>query len=310
MLGVVVGAVRLGQGEPTRKRRSLTRSLRLGGLPSRRLSLIDEDVVTGLARSRRPRWCCCWWWCPLRTLLCLPIALLPTIAAFIFATNYIAMGQLLPFGAIGVRWSLAVRIRVEAVWDAAAGGVKKFGIDWAKHHEARGEYALLVLVGHHGLFTLTPFWTLAVLAMLIGSLQVGKSWRQVTRRDTSGFPGSCRRSVWRLTVVVIAFYLVKTDNYGGFTNGLRWLMWLTPIWLDVFAPRGRLAGDAAAGLPLARRRLPGIFHLLRELPTLEPLQRHPWIFDLMIELRLARLLTPAGGFVQRHRRFGLLSAGR
>ena len=37
--------------------------------------------------------------------------------------------------------------------------------------------------------------------------------------------------------MVIGYYLYKSDNYGGWTSGLRWLFWLIPLWL-VFLPVG------------------------------------------------------------------------
>ena len=37
-----------------------------------------------------------------------------------------------------------------------------------------------------------------------------------------------------VSLVVLGFYLTnKTVNYGGWTTGLRWLMWLSPLWLCV-----------------------------------------------------------------------------
>ena len=36
-----------------------------------------------------------------------------------------------------------------------------------------------------------------------------------------------------LTIVVLAFYTwnPKARNYGGSTQGLRWLFWMIPLWL-------------------------------------------------------------------------------
>ena len=41
-----------------------------------------------------------------------------------------------------------------------------------------------------------------------------------------------------LTVVVVGFFLgiTTTANYGGWTNGPRWLFWLTPFWLLCMLP--------------------------------------------------------------------------
>ena len=42
-----------------------------------------------------------------------------------------------------------------------------------------------------------------------------------------------------LTVVLLAFYTwnPKARNYGGSTQGLRWLFWLIPFWL-LLLPKG------------------------------------------------------------------------
>ena len=40
-----------------------------------------------------------------------------------------------------------------------------------------------------------------------------------------------------VTVAVLAFYVWRTNNYGGGAQGLRWTFWLIPLWL-VALPRG------------------------------------------------------------------------
>jgi hypothetical protein len=87
-------------------------------------------------------------------------------------------------------------------------------------------YAFHCLIGHHGIFSLTPFWLLAVY----------------------GAVASCRRTekpvlanpqvLWVAAIVVtsivcIAFYLARPledRNYGGVCSGLRWVFWMTPLW--------------------------------------------------------------------------------
>ena len=39
-----------------------------------------------------------------------------------------------------------------------------------------------------------------------------------------------------VSVVVVGFYVVRTNNYGGNTSGPRWLFWLTPLWLLAIPP--------------------------------------------------------------------------
>lgn len=38
------------------------------------------------------------------------------------------------------------------------------------------------------------------------------------------------------TLPVVAFYLVRTSNYGGVTAGPRWLIWLVPLWIVATVP--------------------------------------------------------------------------
>jgi hypothetical protein len=80
---------------------------------------------------------------------------------------------------------------------------------------------------------------------------------------------------------VILFYLAASDNYGGFTNGLRWLMWLTPMWLTCLLPMVDLLAENRWGRRFAYVLLAvSIFSV-----SYEPWNpwRHPWIYDLMIE---------------------------
>ena len=220
-------------------------------------------------------------WCPRQALLlALPAALVP--AAAFFATNYIAMGELKPAqSAFGGPW-----YEYEGShWRKPPAGYYKQGIDWTRYKEVpetHAEYAFHVLLGHHGLFTLTPIWLLAIAGMIAGCLRLGSLWRQALFREAADFPWFVQPLGLALTVVVVGFYLVKSDNYGGFTNGLRWLMWLTPIWLTCLVPiADRLAnrcwGRWLGGILLALSVFSASYQLWSP-------WRHPWIFDLMIEL--------------------------
>ena len=79
--------------------------------------------------------------------------------------------------------------------------------------------------------------------------------------------------------MVVGFYLCKSDNYGGFTNGLRWLMWLTPIWLTCLLPLADRLATSKAGRWLAGVLLAlSIFSVSYQLWS--P-WRHPWIYNWM-----------------------------
>lgn len=220
-----------------------------------------------------------WWWSPRAWLLFVPAALAPGVA--FLATNYIAMGQLRPaqtdFGGPWYEYE-------GSHWSPPLPGYTKTGIDWARRmgREDRTQYAVHVLVGHHGLFTLTPIWILAVAAMLAGCWRWRDLWRQALFNERADFPWFVQPLGLALTIVVTGFYLYKSDNYGGFTNGLRWLMWLTPIWLTCLLP---LADRLAASKP--GRWLGGLCLAISIFSVSYQLWspwRHPWIYDLMLEL--------------------------
>ena len=81
-----------------------------------------------------------------------------------------------------------------------------------------------------------------------------------------------------VSVVVFAFFAHKTNNYGGFTSGLRWVFWLTPLWLLATLP----AADRIAGSRIGRGFavvLLGLSVLSVFYPAWNP-WRPPWVLQL------------------------------
>jgi hypothetical protein len=78
-------------------------------------------------------------------------------------------------------------------------------------------------------------------------------------------------------VIVIAFYIVKSDNYGGWSNGPRWLMWLTPLWLLTMTPALDRLRCSSWGRVLA------LLLLWLSIVSMNYRQwnpwRHPWIYN-------------------------------
>jgi hypothetical protein len=149
------------------------------------------------------------------------------------------------------------------------------GSHWAKRHrvprepgidfidEPKGVYAFHFLVGHHGLFSLTPVWLLALGGMAFPLAR--------------GAAGLLHRLTPAVLAVVLAFYIARTNNYGGWSSGPRWLFWLTPLLLLALLPAadrlGRYrAGRAAAYVCLAASAFAAAF------PWGNP-WRHPWIYQ-------------------------------
>ena len=93
-----------------------------------------------------------------------------------------------------------------------------------------------------------------------------------------------------LTVVLLAFYTwnPKARNYGGSTQGLRWLFWLIPFWLLLLA-QGRRGGPdrgwvrGVALLVLWASRSMSVGYAIRNPWT------HPWILDALEHLNLYTL---------------------
>jgi hypothetical protein len=188
---------------------------------------------------------------PWRTLLVYAPAVLVVTAAF-FGTNWIAHQTLKPaylHRGPDENWydyTYEVRGReVESYWRNPQ-GVDRGG-------DSIPVYAMHALVGHHGLFSLTPLWILSVVGM--GMWLARPDDRRL--RVLAGM-------IALVTVVVMAFYLTREGqmrNYGGMTSGLRWVFWLSPAWLVVL------------------------------LPTADRMQRNPWLRGLALLLLIASVLS-------------------
>lgn len=129
-------------------------------------------------------------------------------------------------------------------------------------------YALHVLIGHHGLFSLTPLWLLSAAGC----------WFWLTR----GSPSQRTIAVTTIliTTVVLAFYLTRPQidrNYGGGTCCLRWLLWLTPLWLLTLLPSADRLGHSRWGRGFALALL--LISVLSAHYAADNPWSHPWLFD-------------------------------
>ncbi len=92
-------------------------------------------------------------------------------------------------------------------------------------------YTFHILFGHHGIFSLTPIWLISLAGMLALSFGV-----QLGGQLKMRWLGVMALA---LSIVVVAFYIGRPAldrNYGGVCCSLRWLLWLTPIWLVCMLP--------------------------------------------------------------------------
>jgi hypothetical protein len=129
-------------------------------------------------------------------------------------------------------------------------------------------YAFHVLIGHHGILSLTPVWLLSLAGAVL--LLIGRTG------ELRGFAAMAAA----VTVLVLAFYIFRPladRNYGGVTNGLRWSFWLIPLWLIVMLPAADAACSRRGRLTLALALLL-ISVISVNYKPLNPWS-HPWLFD-------------------------------
>ncbi|MHB1036864.1 MAG: hypothetical protein ACYC35_08615 [Pirellulales bacterium] len=206
------------------------------------------------------------WKAPRQTLLAYVPAAAVVTAAF-FGTNYIAHQSLRPpYAHRGASDNWYDYTYQRDGKTRPSYWLKPDGIDRGEPSSAR--YALHVLVGHHGIFSLTPIWLLSVVGLGLLAFQ-----RQ--------------RRLWELAVLIgvvsavcLAFYLARPladRNYGGMNAGFRWVFWFAPLWLLAMLP----AADAAArrrwtrGLALV---LLAVSVLSATYPTWNPWTQ-PWLYN-------------------------------
>lgn len=222
-----------------------------------------------------------------RTLLAFaPAALVPVAALLVL--NYAELGEVQPgYSKFGTEWYEYEGSHWRNLPDQS-----KRGIDWAKNKENKGAYAFHLLLGHHGWFSLTPIYLLGLAGVgmgarrLIGARSVSEDGHSLayaagSDRIASRQWAELAVSTALLSLVVIGYYIYKSDNYGGWSNGPRWLMWLSPLWLLTLLPIVERLGQRRAGRILCL--------VLLALSVLSAhywdwnAWRHPWIYNWMDE---------------------------
>ena len=160
---------------------------------------------------------------------------------------------------------------------------KPQGVD--RGEPSAATYAWHALVGHHGMFSLTPAWLLAIPGMAMLATSAGRrrsGWQfRVGQQSVDGASAGQQRLAWAIALVsavVVAFYLSRPQldrNYGGMSSGFRWALWLAPLWVMATVPAAdRLAGSRA-GRVLALALL-GLSVVSVAFPTWSP-WTSPWI---------------------------------
>lgn len=134
-------------------------------------------------------------------------------------------------------------------------------------------YLFHMLFGHHGIFSLTPIWLLSLAGML--ALMFGAKLGGGFQMRWLGLMGIA------LSIIVIAFYATRPvidRNYGGVSCMLRWLMWLTPIWLVSMLPIVDWLAKSKTGKAFCYGLL-----FVSTLSAFYPLNNpwvHPWLYEI------------------------------
>jgi hypothetical protein len=206
---------------------------------------------------------------PRPTLAAFTPAALVVVAAF-FATNYLAHGTFEP------PYAHRSQSNPDDDWYSftyTVNGVERQsywldrqGIDVGE--PTKLAYAVHVLVGHHGIFSLTPVWLLSMWGILLWANSDDQA-----RRDLALMVGA-------LTLICLVFYIglrpQEDRNYGGMTSGFRWMFWFAPLWLVVMLPAADRLANFNAGMALAALLL-SLSVLSVSYPTWNP-WTHPWIY--------------------------------
>jgi hypothetical protein len=145
-------------------------------------------------------------------------------------------------------------------------------------------YAFNCLIGHHGLFSLTPLWLLSAAGCALW-LAPGK---QPSLTPHASLSHASRLSPHLLlsattlliSAVILTFYLTRPQldrNYGGGTCCLRWLLWLTPLWLLTLLPTADWLSKNRWGRAFAIAAL--VISVFSAAYAADNPWSHPWIFD-------------------------------
>ena len=180
-----------------------------------------------------------------------------------------------------------------SVWNTIHPGEGR-GVEFAKYTESRWMYAFHLLIGHHGWFSLTPINLLGAAGMIVALVvlvrdsgrlapRVGEATGGASRPLSPAAPGWAVTAAGSLVVSIVVFvfyaFWTETANYGGWTNGPRWLLWLTPLWLFAMLPVADWLGRRRWGRILCLALL-ALAVLSASYSAWNP-WRHPWLYRWM-----------------------------
>jgi hypothetical protein len=129
------------------------------------------------------------------------------------------------------------------------------------------DYLVNVVIGHHGILSLTPIWFFGIWGVGLFVFE-RKQW-------------AIALAIVGMTAMCLIFYVFLRPpidrNYGGVCCGLRWMLWLVPLWLTSLIPAvdyfvASRVGRISLGLALAVSIFSATY------PAMNP-WTHPWIYQ-------------------------------
>ena len=219
-------------------------------------------------------------WKDWKNTLCYFTPALAVIVVAFFGTNYLAHASWIP--------PYAHRQPDDNWYDYPGSHwlpENRKGVD--RGEPSRAVYAVHALVGHHGVFSLTPVWCLSVVGVVL----------LAGHRRELPMP-ALAMGIVLLSVVCMTFYLMRPmidRNYGGVTSGFRWMFWFTPLWLFAMLPVLDRFSESAWF-----RRLAYVLLAVSVLSTSYP-SSNPWQTSLALSiggvprLGIANVATLCGG---------------
>jgi hypothetical protein len=161
----------------------------------------------------------------------------------------------------------------------------KKGVDLGE--ENRLLYIVHFMVGHHGIFSVTPVWILSI----VGAVLWIRRSERLTLTSTEGLrrfamsDSAIALALVATSIACFVFYAsrdVEDRNYAGVCSGFRWVFWLVPAWIWLSVPAiERAAGSKRMRGLVAACLLISVFSAT--IPWPNP-WTHPWPYKVAIWL--------------------------
>lgn len=187
-------------------------------------------------------------------------AALPVLA--LVGTNMLALGTWRPaYSGYGSETYVFIHEGIPSYW------ANPQGVD--RNLDTPLLYAFHSTLGHHGFLSLTPMWLFVIWGAVHYSPRVPAALRSLSR------------SILLVTLLLLAFYLSRTENYnyGGVSCGLRWALVMVPLWTLALIPALTDTPWRWPKRTVLALVLSGSVYSAWE-PGLKPWQQ-PWLFKAM-----------------------------